>query len=214
MELFANQKRLMTKSSSRQICLFAVMFLTYHSFSQKQTTVDVTRVTRVAFLNPGFSYEDRVGRLQTVHFDAYLSTSAYYSYSSSLGTNAGIYFDPALMVQYRYYYNAAARESKGRRTERNSMNYIGPMFDVAFSKAAVTEQSLEEENRRPISTVGFIWGIQRNYKKRFSLDLNVGLGYYFTQGTELDYYGQPVKISQSGFTVPTNISLGFWLNKR
>jgi hypothetical protein len=69
------------------------------------------------------------------------------------------------------------------------MNYIGPMFDVAFSKAAVTEVSLVEENRRPISTVGFICGMQRNYMKRFSLDVNVGVGYYFTAGTELDYYG-------------------------
>ena len=204
----------MTKSSSRQTCLFVLLFFTSQSFSQKHTIADVTRVTRLAFLNPGFSYEDRVGIFQTIHFDAYLSTSAYYSYSSSLGTNADVYFDPALMAQYRYYYNAAARDAKGKRTEMNSMNYIGPMFDVAFSKAAMTELSLEEENRRAIYTLGFIWGIQRNYMKRFSLDLNIGIGYRFTTGTELDYNYQPVHVSQSAFTVPGNLSLGFWLNRR
>ena len=204
----------MIKSSSRQICLFAAMFAASYAFSQKQTDVDVTQVTRVAFLNPGFSYEDRVGRFQTIHFDVYLSTSAYYSYSSSLGTNGNVYFDPALMVQYRYYYNAAARESKGRRTQMNSLNYIGPMFDVTFSKAAMTELSYEEVNRRAIFTVGFVWGIQRNYMKRFSLDLNLGVGYFFTHGTEPDYYGQPVSVSQSAFTIPGNFSLGIWLNKR
>ena len=131
----------MIKSSSRQICLLTVMFVTSPAFCQKQTNVDVEKLTRVAFLNPGFSYEDRVGRLQTIYLDAYLSTSAAYSYSSSQGTYSDIYFDPTLLAQYRYYYNAAAREAKGKRTEMNSLNYIGPLFEVVFTKAAMTELS-------------------------------------------------------------------------
>lgn len=197
----------------KSMCLFSFVFCTAAVFAQ-ETTVDVTRVTKVAFLNPGFSYEDRLGKFQTVSLTAYLNTSAYYSYSSSLGTDSRIYFDPALIMQYRYYYNAAAREAKGKWTKRNSLNYIAPLFDITFSKAGVTNNSHEEEDRRPIYTLGFVWGIQRNYKKRFSLDLNLGVGYFFTKGTELDYNYQKVHVNQSGFTVPGNLSLGFWLNKQ
>ena len=183
-------------------------------FSQNKLNVDVTRVTKFAFLNPGFSYEDRIGKFQTVYLTAYMATNVSYSYSSNFGSHSDIYFDPALMVQYRYYYNGIARESKGKRTERNSLNYIGPLFEVTFTKAAMTGESYEEDNRRVVYTLGFVWGIQRNYRKRFSLDLNLGLGYFFTTGTELDYNYQVVHVSQSGFTIPGNLSLGFWLNRR
>jgi len=197
-----------------QICLLVLMLFASHAFGQKQTNVEVERVIRAAFFNPGFSYEDRIGRLQTIHFDAYFSTSAYYSYSSSLGADANVYFDPALMLQYRYYYNAPARESKGKRTEMNSLNYFGPQFDMTFTKAALKQNSFEEESRRPVYTFGFVWGIQRNYKKRLSLDLNLGLGYFFAKGTELGPADEKVSVNQSNFTTVGNVSLGFWLNKR
>ena len=198
----------------RQTCVFIMMHLTSQVFCQDRINVDVTRVTRAAFLNPGFSYENKIGKLQTIYLTAYLATSAYYYSSSSLGTDAKIYFDPALRVQYRYYYNAAARVRKGRQTERNSMNYIGPLFDVTFTKAAMNDHSYEEENRRPVSTIAFVWGIQRNYLKRFSLDLNLGLGYSFTKGTEVSFNGQTAHVSQSAVSTPGYLSLGFWLDKR
>jgi hypothetical protein len=201
-------------SMLRQICLPALMILTSHVFCQQRTNVDVTRVTKVAFLNPGLSYEDKVGRLQTIYVTAFLATNASYSYSSSLGTYSSIYWDPAVMAQYRYYYNAAAREAKGKRTEKNSLNYIGPLVEVTFTKAAMTDESYEEDSRRAVSKIGFVWGIQRNYFGRFSLDLNLGLGYFFTKGTELDYNYQLSRISQSAFTGLGNLTLGIWLNKR
>lgn len=195
------------------VCLCAFVFFAAPAFTQKGPHVDVTRVTKVVFLSPGFSYEDRLGKFQTVYLTAYLATSAYYTYSSSLGTDSRIYFDPALLVRYRYYYNGAARETKGKGTERNSLNFIGPLFDITFSKAALTDHSYEEDNRRAIYTLGIAWGIQRNYKKRFSLDLSLGVGYFFAKGTEPDHNLQPIHVSQSGFTIPGNFSLGFWLNK-
>ncbi|HEV8282696.1 MAG TPA: hypothetical protein VGQ09_00220 [Chitinophagaceae bacterium] len=200
--------------NSKLICLCAFVFFTSYGFSQNKTDVDITRVTKITFLNPGFSYENRVGKFQSVYLNAYLATSAYFFYSSNLGTSSGIYFDPALSVQYRYYYNAARRESRGKRTAMNSLNYVGPIFDVIFSKDAMTEFSYEEEKRRPVYTFAFVWGIQRNYERRFSLDINLGAGYFFTKGTIEDGSGQLITVNQSKFTTTGNLSLGFWLNKR
>jgi len=55
---------------------------------------------------------------------------------------------------------------------------------------------------------------QRNYKCRFSLDLNMGVGYLFGEQAELDYNGKIIFTNVSEFTVPVNFTLGFWLNKR
>ena len=198
----------------RVICFCALMILTVHCFAQEELNSGVTNVTKVSLLVPGVSYEKKAGQFQTVFLQAFLSTSAYYSYSSSLGSSGGVYFDPALKAQYRFYYNAARRAEKEKRTEMNSLNYVAPVWETVFSKSAVTESSLNEDKARAVHSVGVVWGLQRNYKSRFSLDLNLGAGYLFTKGTEIDYEGQQVSKNQSMFTPLGQLSLGFWLNKR
>jgi hypothetical protein len=71
-----------------------------------------------------------------------------------------------------------------------------------------------EINRRACNTVGVVWGFQRNYRKRFSLDLNLGLGYLFSTATVLDNTGQTVRENLGEFTTLGQLTLGFWLNKR
>ena len=195
------------------LSVLVAFFTTTHSFSQEET--DITNLTKITFLNPGISREARIGRLQSIYLQAFMNTSAYFSYSSSLGTDGGVFFDPALTAQYRYYYNAEKRASKGKRTEMNNLNYVSGVIEIGFSKGAISDQYVSEKNRRPVTKIAAVWGIQRNGARRFSLDLNLGIGYVFAKGTKYnEITWQPYSSRISQFTTLGQLNLGFWLNKR
>ena len=196
---------------SKSWWVLTIMLSSVTCFSQD--TADVTRVTKLTFLNPGISREMRVVKLQTVYVQAFMNTSAYFSYSSSFGTEAGIYFDPALTGQYRYYYNAKRRAEKGKRTEMNSMNYLAGVWETDFTKAGVLDDNIDEEKRRAVNKLGVVWGLQRNGSKHFSLDLSLGFGYVFAKGTGIDENGNKFSSPVSQVTSIGQINLGFWLNR-
>jgi hypothetical protein len=183
-------------------------------FCQDSANSDIRDITKLNFLGPGISYEKRIGKFQSLHAQAYMETSAYFSYSDVFGTDAGVYFSPALALQYRYYYNAARREAKGKRTAMNSLNYVGAVSQVAFLKNEIITSYFPEEGRQPSYTIGAIWGFQRNYLKRFSLDFHVGLGYINYKTMEFDEEDKPVIKNAGELTLISQLSLGFWLNKR
>jgi hypothetical protein len=193
-------------------CLLTAISIS--SFSQTSESADITNITRATFFSPGISYEARIGKFHSIVGNAFLATSIYFSYSSTFGTNSGIYFDLALALQYRYYYNYAKREAKGKRTAKNSLNYISTIAGTNFTTNRLSSSYLEEEERRPIYSIGIAWGFQRNYPKRFSLDLNLGVGYAYASNTKFDEFGQRVKVNAGRFTTIGDLSLGFWLNKK
>jgi hypothetical protein len=194
----------------KKICPFFLILISANCFSQEKTINDIRDITKAAFLDPGISYEKRIGKLQSLYGQAFLSTSAYIGYSDALGNTSEINFYPALALQYRYYYNWAKRNAKGKRTEMNSLNYISAITETAFYKENVTGQN----DLRNLNTLGIAWGLQRNYPKRFSLDLNFGLGYAFTKETTINDTGDFITKNAGEFTTIGQISLGFWLNKR
>jgi hypothetical protein len=181
-------------------------------YSQENT--DIISLTKLTFLDPGISREIRIAPLQSVFLQAFMATSAYFSYSSTFGTNGGVYFDPAAKAQYRYYYNMEKRVEKEKRTERNSMNYVGGSAQTVFTDGAYTNEHVNEDERRPVNTIGIIWGLQRNGAKHFSFDLNLGVGYLFGKGTKLDETGLHYSSPMSEFTGIVSLNLGFWLTPR
>ena len=197
-----------------KILLFALLLISNVSYSQKNIETDVTNVSKVTFFNPGLSYEARIGRHQTLYGQVFMNTSVSYSYSSNFGSSSTLYIDPAVTIQYRYYYNQKRRENAGKRIQMNSLNYVSGIFETVFSKARVKSSTYDENNRRPINHLGFVWGLQRNYKKRFSLDLNLGLGYLFAKQTTINFYNnQTIKENVGMLTPLGQINLGIWLNK-
>ena len=96
----------------------------------------------------------------------------------------------------------------------NSLNYLSPTFETIFSKNAIFTSHYGEYYRRPINTVGLVWGMQRNCKSRFRVDYNVGLGYLFTTAILPNNNGQTVRENIGKFSSLGQLSLGFWLNKR
>jgi hypothetical protein len=191
-----------------------LFFISVNSFSQEESKAEITNVTKINFLDPGIGYEMRIAKNQSLGIQAFISISAGFGYSSDFGTSSFFYLDPALMLQYRYYYNLSKRDSKGKRTEMNSANYISPIFETVFYKVRTSDVEYTGKNRTAINTLGLAWGLQRNYKRRFSLDLNMGVGYRFGGRAELDNNGKVFIDNFSEFAIPVHFTLGFWLNKR
>lgn len=194
------------------ICSVLLLFATVAAFSQQDET-DVTNVTKVTIINPGLSYEARIGKFQTLYMQGFMSMSGYFSYSDALGTESAFYFDPAADIQYRYYYNGRKRFEMEKRTEMNSMNYVTVMSEFIFSKMRLTTDYIDESKRRAISRFGVGWGFQRNYAQHFSLDLNLGFGYLLSKGTSYNWNGQLTTKTISTPTFMGQFNIGFWLNK-
>ena len=195
-----------------RIPLLLLIQVSVCSFSQDSIHIDVRDVTKVTFFDPGISYEKRIGKLQSLYAQAFLSTSIYLGYSSTLGNMSSIDFYPALALQYRYYYNAGRRKGKGKRTEMNSLNYLSAIAEINLYRERVAIDGEKEFRTSKIFRVA--WGIQRNYPKRFSVDLSFGPGYMFTKQTTVNDLGEYSTKNVAAFTYVAQIGLGFWLNKR
>lgn len=196
----------------KHLFLFVLFFISLNCRSQQN---DIVSITKITFLDPGIGREIRIAKFQSVFLQAFLNTSAYFSFSDAFGTNAGVYFDPAAKVQYRCYYNAEKRIAKNKRTEMNSLNYVGGLVQTIFTDVAYADDHVNEDKRRPVNTIGIIWGLQRNGSKHFSFDLNLGVGYLFGKGTKLDQTTWlPYSSSVSEFTGIVSLNLGFWLSPK
>ena len=191
-----------------------LIFISTNCFSQGKGEPDITNVTKVTFFNPGVSYEKRIGKFQSLYVQAFMSTSFAVGFSDALGSTSSIHFDPGFTLQYRYYYNSVQREAKGKRTEMNSLNYVSAVLQTVFSNVNISSSYLPEAKDRAVNILGLAWGFQRNYKKRFSLDLNLGIGYLFTTATTTNDAGQHHTRNVGQPTTTSQLNLGFWLNKR
>lgn len=206
-----NAKTIQLKAS---IFLFVILAGT-KTYAQEENKADVTNVTKLTFLNPGIGQEIKIGKHQTIYGQLFMNTSATTKteyYNNSQNIDIDFYFDPAVTIQFRNYYNGRRRSARGKRIEMNSMNYVGLIAEVFFSKIPLNESYIQED-RRPITTLGAAWGLQRNYKGRFSLDFYLGAGYRFAQST-LYTIPQTTKINTTAFSLISQLNVGIWLNKR
>lgn len=167
-------------------------------------------IFKVNFLSPGISYEVKTGNSKTLYFQTYLSSAAIIDADAD---DVSWFFDPALLTQFRYYYNGEKRAAKGKRTAMNSMNYIAPSMEFLYSKFPVGT-TVEENNRRPVYNAGLVWGLQRNYDNRFSVDFAIGPGYRFSTSEATGAGGETSTNRRSEFALLAHLNLGFWLNKK
>src|SRR5690606_10719167 len=103
-------------------------------------------------------------------------------------------------LSFRNYFNFHKRELMEKNIRRNSGNYFALLTMVA-SKPLNQDKDYDENLNNRMVNVGIVWGMQRNYSSRFSLDLNIGAGY--------------AKMGHSSGISPIGeINLGLWLGKR
>ncbi len=188
-----------------------LLFLPFTTFAQ-EAPIDATDVTRITLLTPGVSREFRVGKKQTIH-TALLTNVIIQSVISSTFSETNVYVDPAATAGYRYYYNLNRRQERGKRYEKNSGNYVSAFSALVFTKARMASDHYEERSRRAIGSFGTCWGMQRNYRGHFSLDLNVGIQYEFGKATIPSPFTNDITRKVTGRLLgAVNITLGIWLN--
>jgi len=193
--------------------LFPVfLVITANAFAQDTAWV-TTNVTRITILNPGISYEMRTGKASTVYLHAYTTTLSSIGYSSTFGWSTQFQFDPSLSLQYRFFHNIKRRQEKGKRIEKNSLNYIAPVYQVSFSKNALSDGIYVNNSRRPINELGVVWGMQRNYASRFSFGFNAGPGIFFGKDRIDDPMGS-YTVNITEFTIVAHLELAIWLGKK
>jgi putative salt-induced outer membrane protein YdiY len=190
------------------------LFLGVQLIAQSGSAPVTEDIYKVTILNPGVSIERSISVRQTVAAQAFFATTAQWGWSSSMGTTSSIYFDPAVSADYRYYYNLARRAGKELNTHRNNGNYLALTTSLLFSKMRINSSYYEEYKRRPVITPGLLWGVQRNYNSRISLDIRLGVGYRFARSTGYDFYGSSNSLTGGNIQLLAEVDLGIWLNKR
>lgn len=200
------------KKMFQRLYLFLLILIPGTCLCQTSENSDIRDITKVTFFNPGISYEKRIGNYQSLYGQIFINTSFFLGYSDAMGFTSGIHFDPAATLQYRYYYNAMAREAKEKRIEMNNLNYVSFILTTTLIAEKIKLVDYTEKNHRDLKELGIAWGFQRNYKSRFSLDLNAGIGCFFTKSLTIGTGGL-VTESIVKFTTLGQVNLGFWLNK-
>ena len=150
------------------------------------------------------SYETRVSDKTTFRFSGpvlggvlYRNTSITINDYHQEESQWGYSIRPALDVQFRYYYNLSKRLQQGKKIAHNSGNYIAGVVGGAGPAIAKSDNVYVSDFTL---TLGALWGIQRNYGKRFMMNVGVGPG--------ISFYD-----SKTEFTPIIGLSVGFRLGK-
>jgi hypothetical protein len=153
------------------------------------------RQVKINILNPGFEYEMALGTNTTFDIKAGLQI-ALDPLVSNVYEEPG--FFPAIVGQYRYYYNFENRQRNRRQIYGNSANYIAPAVAVFFPDTRTIEN---EVVKGTFGYAGLVTGLQRSYDSGFNFSVDVGAAYYVGQFKGAIY---PV----------ANVSIGWIINEK
>jgi hypothetical protein len=193
--------------------LLLMLCLAIQISAQDKEQTETTNVTRLSLFNPGFSYEHKTGKNQTLFVNPFVAIMTGFSYSDAFGFRVLFDIDPILITHYRFYYNGLRRAEKGKRTAMNSMNYLAPMAQLKIPKRAQFNETGVEFKRQVDFAFGALWGMQRNYGRRLSIDLNAGPGCYFWKNVNFES-GRKITDWKAELSPAFQFTLGFWLNKK
>ena len=82
----------------KTITFLFFLAISANCFSQQKLQTGIVDITKISFFNPGFSYEKRIGKFQSLLGQALVSPSISIGFSSSLGFTSSIAFDMALSL--------------------------------------------------------------------------------------------------------------------
>lgn len=154
------------------LLLLLIAVTTVHAQDEAPVSV-VKNQFKINMLFPGFVYEHGFSEKNTLYSEVALGLG--YSYSDYYG-ESNILIAPLITEQFRHYYNLQKRANKGKRTERNSGNYLA--LNASYYFKPISGKS-EHYSYVPSTAVAVLWGLQRTYKGRFNLEFSVGPGVQF-----------------------------------
>jgi hypothetical protein len=196
------------KSATMKKILFYCFVSVYTSslFAQTET------INGISFFYPGYLHEQPITDQVTARVLLAMMTQFKTSAEADFGSN--IYFSGLAHLSVRNYYNMNRRVERGRRTEKNSADYISlsaqlmstpvAFYDdqckcIDFEGEPVYRGEREKGDAMSGMIFGLSWGIQRYLFKRLTLDFNLGPAYS-------TYLKSPL--------LQTNLTFLVWLGKR
>ncbi|AVR44124.1 hypothetical protein C7S20_01965 [Christiangramia fulva] len=140
---------------------------------------------------PSAEYELSIGEKSSIDLDFGLG----FSYLHSLGeSHYGIY--PGFKTQYRYYYNFQKRIDDKRNTSGNSANYIAGIASITGGNPIFGDLKYSSDYGL---VAGPAWGLQRVYDNNFKVNVNLGLGFGYSEVG--DSYLLPIIAVQLGWVL-------------
>lgn len=130
------------------------------------------RQFKVNIFNPGLEYEMALGTNTTFDLKAGLQVALDPLVSNLYEELA---FFPALVGQYRYYYNFEKRQRNRRQIYGNSANYVAPAVAVFFPDTRTINNEVAEG---VFGYGGLVTGVQRSYNSGINFSIDVGAAYY------------------------------------
>ena len=159
------------------IVLFSLCFVNTNLHAQEQTEISDTTTTAITVTNHSISteilaltynYEYALGTKCSVV--GRLGLQSGLGYNSTFGTRYTIH--PGISIEPRYYYNLQKREQKGKRTNKNSANYL------ALTSWYILDPIVEHNSTgNSLFLIAPNWGIRRVYGNAFLLEFNTGISY-------------------------------------
>ncbi|HZV70688.1 MAG TPA: hypothetical protein VFG10_14135 [Saprospiraceae bacterium] len=176
-----------------------LLLIAKNGFSQDEKPhLSVENVLKLNFLLPGISYEHKIGNYTTLNVAAYMD-GIISDKIESPNRQSHLFLTPSFNAEFRYYYNLKTRDIKGKPTALNCANYIAPVYIGRYSHTSYFS------DYQLVNQVGAVWGMQRNYPKGFSLDVNGGLAYTFKARN--NYYYDPIELLLQA-------NIGFWMGRK
>ncbi|MCI9846883.1 DUF3575 domain-containing protein [Flavobacterium pectinovorum] len=151
--------------------LFSVLFTNVVQAQDEAPVAVAKNQFKINLLLPGFVYEHGFDTKNTLYSEVSIGLGF-----SSNSNNSNFAFFPNINEQFRHYYNLEKRAAKGKRTARNSGNYLA--FNAIYNFESISTNK-DYREAVPSFTVGALWGLQRTYKGRFNLEFNIGPGVSF-----------------------------------
>ncbi|WP_394747063.1 hypothetical protein [Spongiimicrobium salis] len=174
---------------------FLVLFLLLTAATQAQFGKNVEQHQfKINILGPGLEYEVGIGQNETLNFRAALQ------FVTDPNTKNDFEIDvvPALNGQYRYYHNLSKRFQNQKAAYGNAGNYIAASASYFIGDPLLENVS---DNVDLLGFVGPVYGIQRTHSSGFTINIEVGGGYYFAT-------------SSGGFGPTFNLSVGWILGEK
>lgn len=153
------------------------------AIAQNATLPSVEKKQFTYHLLANVSYEVGVSRLNTVRLSGPIDGGAVYEvytdFQGNTQTQSYYYVRPAIVGEFRHYYNLDKRLEKGKRVDKNSGNFLAPVV-IVYGPTLLKSDGLEAVDFGGV--IGGVWGIQRNYGKTFNFQLSIGPGVGFADG--------------------------------
>ncbi len=141
---------------------------------------DVDNLLKLTLANPGLSYEMKIGKLQSFYVHPFMKTSMHLQGGSFLfipyNVHTHYFFDPALALQFRQYYQTGKQKRKQKDYFLNNMNFVALYEEMFYTKKPLYRQV---SKRKGYNKIALVWGLQTNITPRVSFNSILGYGYLF-----------------------------------